>query len=135
MPTLSRVFVFCVSRDDRELHRRLIEDPPRYSNEWTPPAGTELKWGDRIVFASTNAEGSPTGPGGWAAATIRFRVYCVLPFDAQSHPNGVPLVGGHDDFEATGAELGELAEELRLSAHHMTLRPLRVPAWLPFVLR
>jgi len=134
MPAVPRVFAFCVPRDDRDLHHRLIEEPPRYSNEWAPPAGSELRWADRIMFASTNAD-SRTGPGGWAGAAIRFRVYSVLPFDAQSHPTGVPLVGGHDDFEAKGAELGELAEELRLSVRHAALRPLHLPAWIPFVLR
>lgn len=84
------------------------------------------------MFGSTS-QNSRAEPGGWTAATIRFRVFTVSPFDAVL-PDSVALVGGHDGFEKTGAELGELAEELRLSAFQKAVRPLHVPAWLPFAL-
>ncbi|MET8816565.1 hypothetical protein ABZW47_31775 [Streptomyces sp. NPDC004549] len=128
-----RIYAFHVPRNDERLHRRLIEDPPRYSTEWNPPAGTELHWGDRIVFGST-ADIGPAQPGDWANTAIRFRVFTVSPFDTVRHPTGIPLVGGHDEHERPGAELGELTEALRLSAAQGVPRPLYVPPWLKFAI-
>ncbi|WP_330335668.1 hypothetical protein OHS33_39205 (plasmid) [Streptomyces sp. NBC_00536] len=135
MYSIPRVFAFYVPRSSSDAHRRLIDAPPPYGVDWEPPAGTDLQWGDRIVFGSTSMN-SRVRPGGWSTAVIRFRVFSVSAFRTeQSRAGALAIVGGHDDFEAPGTELGELAEELRLSANQRSVRPLHVPAWLPFALR
>ncbi|WP_030372394.1 hypothetical protein [Streptomyces rimosus] len=135
MTSIPRVSAFYVPRSASDAHRRLIEAPPPYGVAWAPPTGADLQWGDRIVFGSTSMN-SRVEPGGWSSAAIRFRVFTVSAFRTEpSRAEALSLVGGHDDFEASGAELGELAEELRLSANQRSVRPLHVPAWLSFVLR
>ncbi|RSS95086.1 hypothetical protein EF903_05450 [Streptomyces sp. WAC05292] len=135
MRSIPRVFAFYVPRSADDAHRRLIDAPPSYGVDWAPPAGADLQWGDQIVFGSTSMN-SRVAPGGWSTAAIRFRVFSVSAFPTEeSRAGAVSIVGGHDDFEAPGNELGELAEELRLSANQRSLRPLHVPAWLRFVLR
>ncbi|MGZ2355721.1 hypothetical protein LRE75_03275 [Streptomyces sp. 372A] len=128
------MFAYYVPRGSADAHRRLIDSPPAYSVDWMPPAGAALQWGDCIVFGSTSSP-SRVKAGGWEQAAIRFRVFSLATTRAEDRPGTVTLVGGHDDFEAQGAEIGQLAEELRLSANLRTVRQLHVPAWLPFILQ